>query len=238
MYRDFCFLTNKISRFQEVVVLPAVVPEVVPRADRKLLLNPIVTPVFSSPVAPRKICSSQRTWLLETRSTARSELLSRLLLREMLLLSRLNIVFGILSGETCYPDCVGSTRCRIFFWHSLGGFIGVSLLPVFLVGWIRSIWSLDQKFFIWVLVWFMTIFLAQLETSNWQPLASGTSVSHVADLVGPTGTVYAVEFSHRSGRDLIGMATYDSPVMRKYGLVSDRIIENAQTSFPLLRTLV
>ena len=27
--------------------------------------------------------------------------------------------------------------------------------------------------------------------------ASGTSVSHVADLVGPEGTVYAVEFSHR-----------------------------------------
>ncbi|KAF4550743.1 rRNA 2'-O-methyltransferase fibrillarin [Elsinoe fawcettii] len=37
--------------------------------------------------------------------------------------------------------------------------------------------------------------------------ASGTSVSHVADIVGPTGTVYAVEFSHRSGRDLINMAT-------------------------------
>ena len=37
--------------------------------------------------------------------------------------------------------------------------------------------------------------------------ASGTSVSHVADIVGVTGTVYAVEFSHRSGRDLIGMAT-------------------------------
>ncbi|KAJ5096813.1 small subunit processome complex component [Penicillium angulare] len=37
--------------------------------------------------------------------------------------------------------------------------------------------------------------------------ASGTSVSHVADIVGPTGCVYAVEFSHRSGRDLIGMAT-------------------------------
>lgn len=36
--------------------------------------------------------------------------------------------------------------------------------------------------------------------------ASGTSVSHVSDLVGPTGTVYAVEFSHRSGRDLINMA--------------------------------
>jgi len=36
--------------------------------------------------------------------------------------------------------------------------------------------------------------------------ASGTSVSHVADVVGPTGVVYAVEFSPRSGRDLITMA--------------------------------
>jgi len=36
--------------------------------------------------------------------------------------------------------------------------------------------------------------------------ASGTSVSHVADLVGEEGTVYAVEFSHRPGRDLINMA--------------------------------
>jgi rRNA 2'-O-methyltransferase fibrillarin len=36
--------------------------------------------------------------------------------------------------------------------------------------------------------------------------ASGTTVSHVADLVGPTGYVYAVEFSHRSGRDLVNMA--------------------------------
>ncbi|KAI0647504.1 Fibrillarin-domain-containing protein [Trametes meyenii] len=36
--------------------------------------------------------------------------------------------------------------------------------------------------------------------------ASGTSVSHVADIVGPEGVVYAVEFSLRSGRDLISMA--------------------------------
>jgi len=36
--------------------------------------------------------------------------------------------------------------------------------------------------------------------------ASGTTVSHCSDLVGPTGTVYAVEFSHRSGRDLINVA--------------------------------
>jgi rRNA 2'-O-methyltransferase fibrillarin len=36
--------------------------------------------------------------------------------------------------------------------------------------------------------------------------ASGTSVSHVADIVGMEGVVYAVEFSPRSGRDLINMA--------------------------------
>ncbi|GAB1598969.1 rRNA 2'-O-methyltransferase fibrillarin-like isoform X2 [Argonauta hians] len=37
--------------------------------------------------------------------------------------------------------------------------------------------------------------------------ASGTTVSHVSDLVGPDGIVYAVEFSHRSGRDLLNVAT-------------------------------
>jgi len=36
--------------------------------------------------------------------------------------------------------------------------------------------------------------------------ASGTTVSHVADVVGLTGAVYAVEFSARSGRDLINVA--------------------------------
>jgi len=36
--------------------------------------------------------------------------------------------------------------------------------------------------------------------------ASGTTVSHVSDIVGPTGLVYAVEFSHRSGRDLLNVA--------------------------------
>ncbi|KAI9816633.1 MAG: Small subunit processome complex component [Thelocarpon impressellum] len=43
--------------------------------------------------------------------------------------------------------------------------------------------------------------------------ASGTSVSHVADIVGPTGVVFAVEFSHRSGRDLINMATHRTNVI-------------------------
>ena len=36
--------------------------------------------------------------------------------------------------------------------------------------------------------------------------ASGTTVSHVSDIIGPEGVVYAVEFSHRSGRDLVNMA--------------------------------
>lgn len=36
--------------------------------------------------------------------------------------------------------------------------------------------------------------------------ASGTTVSHVSDIVGPSGIVYAVEFSPRSGRDLVNLA--------------------------------
>ncbi|XP_063038187.1 rRNA 2'-O-methyltransferase fibrillarin-like [Melospiza melodia melodia] len=36
--------------------------------------------------------------------------------------------------------------------------------------------------------------------------ASGTTVSHVSDIVGQEGVVYAVEFSHRSGRDLLNVA--------------------------------
>jgi rRNA 2'-O-methyltransferase fibrillarin len=36
--------------------------------------------------------------------------------------------------------------------------------------------------------------------------ASGTTVSHVSDIIGPTGVVYGVEFSHRVGRDLVNMA--------------------------------
>ena len=36
--------------------------------------------------------------------------------------------------------------------------------------------------------------------------AAGTSVSHVSDIVGASGAVYAVEFSHRPGRDLLGVA--------------------------------
>lgn len=36
--------------------------------------------------------------------------------------------------------------------------------------------------------------------------ASGTTVSHVSDVVGPAGVVYAVEFSPRSGRDLVNLA--------------------------------
>jgi rRNA 2'-O-methyltransferase fibrillarin len=36
--------------------------------------------------------------------------------------------------------------------------------------------------------------------------ASGTTVSHVSDVIGKDGLVYAVEFSQRSGRDLINVA--------------------------------
>jgi len=36
--------------------------------------------------------------------------------------------------------------------------------------------------------------------------STGTTVSHVSDIVGPTGAVYAVEFSHRTGRELMEVA--------------------------------
>ena len=36
--------------------------------------------------------------------------------------------------------------------------------------------------------------------------ASGTTISHVSDIVGETGTVYGIEISERSGRDLTNMA--------------------------------
>ncbi|KAF8554726.1 Fibrillarin [Imleria badia] len=50
------------------------------------------------------------------------------------------------------------------------------------------------------------IFIAPGKKVLYLGAASGTSVSHVADIVGPEGVVYAVEFSARSGRDLINMA--------------------------------
>lgn len=58
-----------------------------------------------------------------------------------------------------------------------------------------------------------TIYMRPGATVLYLGAASGTSVSHVADIVGPTGRVYAVEFSHRSGRDLISMATHRTNVI-------------------------
>lgn len=43
--------------------------------------------------------------------------------------------------------------------------------------------------------------------------ASGTTVSHVSDIVGPNGTVYAVEFANRPGRELCAMAQRRSNIV-------------------------
>jgi rRNA 2'-O-methyltransferase fibrillarin len=43
--------------------------------------------------------------------------------------------------------------------------------------------------------------------------ASGTTVSHVSDLVGETGCVYAVEFSPRTGRELLEVAKKRSNIV-------------------------
>ena len=44
-------------------------------------------------------------------------------------------------------------------------------------------------------------------------VVSGTTVSHVSDVVGPIGVVYVVKFSHRSGRDLVYMEKKQSNVI-------------------------
>lgn len=36
--------------------------------------------------------------------------------------------------------------------------------------------------------------------------ANGTTVSHISDIIGENGQLFAVEFSHRSGRDLLSLA--------------------------------
>ncbi|MDH4212502.1 MAG: fibrillarin-like rRNA/tRNA 2'-O-methyltransferase [Candidatus Odinarchaeota archaeon] len=43
--------------------------------------------------------------------------------------------------------------------------------------------------------------------------ASGTTVSHCSDIVGQDGVIYAVEFAHRSARDLVQLAAARSNVI-------------------------
>ncbi|KAF7699464.1 rRNA 2'-O-methyltransferase fibrillarin [Cucumispora dikerogammari] len=43
--------------------------------------------------------------------------------------------------------------------------------------------------------------------------ASGTTVSHISDIITNTGTVYAIEFSQRSGRDLVNLAKKRSNII-------------------------
>ena len=50
------------------------------------------------------------------------------------------------------------------------------------------------------------IYIAPGSKVLYRGASSGTTVSHVADLVGPEGAVYAVEFAKRMGRELVNMA--------------------------------
>jgi len=61
--------------------------------------------------------------------------------------------------------------------------------------------------------------------------ASGTTVSHVSDIVGPAGAVYAVEFSARSGRDLINVAKKKEPISSQL-LRTPAIHKNTECWFP------
>jgi len=53
--------------------------------------------------------------------------------------------------------------------------------------------------------------------------ANGTTVSHISDIIGENGQLYAIEFSHRSGRDLLSLAKKRSNIIP--------IIEDARHPF-------
>jgi len=103
-------------------------------------------------------------------------------------LPRLNIVFGILSDPRV-SDGMGSIMAFIFhsFVHS-HEFLQKLIVAAAVLGGVDNIWIKPGSKVLYI------------------GAAAGTSCSHVSDIVGPTGMVYAVEFSHRPGRDLINVA--------------------------------
>jgi len=95
---------------------------------------------------------------------------------------------NLVSGESVYGEkriTVEGTEGKVEYrvWNPFRSKIGAAI-----VGGIENIWIQPGA---------KVLYLGA---------ASGTTVSHVSDIVGPTGCVYAVEFSHRSGRDLINVA--------------------------------
>jgi len=98
------------------------------------------------------------------------------------------VTLNLLPGESVYgekrfpvQDSDGKKEYR--FWHPFRSKIAAALL-----GGLANIWIKPGS---------KVLYLGA---------ASGTTVSHVSDIVGPTGLVYAVEFSPRSGRDLLDVA--------------------------------
>jgi len=95
---------------------------------------------------------------------------------------------NLVSGESVYGEkriTVEGTEGKVEYrvWNPFRSKIGAAI-----VGGIENIWIQPGS---------KVLYLGA---------ASGTTVSHVSDIVGANGIVYAVEFSHRSGRDLINVA--------------------------------
>lgn len=67
------------------------------------------------------------------------------------------------------------------------------------------------------------IFIRPGATVLYLGAANGTTLSHVSEIVGPDTLVYAVEFSERSGRDLVNLA------MKRTNIVP--IIQDARTPY-------
>ena len=92
-------------------------------------------------------------------------------------------------GESVYGekrvsvDNPDGTKTEYRLWNPLRSKLGVAILA-----------GLDD---IWIKPGLRVLYIGA---------AAGTTVSHVSDVVGPEGAVYAVEFSHRPGRDLVNLA--------------------------------
>jgi hypothetical protein len=99
-----------------------------------------------------------------------------------------------MSFASFMPDC----SLHFFSWsHRFFFFSDVSLIVHFACFCHLIAFSLSLSFLTINVLFFQVLYLGA---------ANGTSVSHVSDVIGPEGVVYGVEFSHRSGRDLINMA--------------------------------
>lgn len=168
-----------VEDVEAVVELAGAGAEEVADAEEQKSLSSLTGTRVSLSLAERRTFSSPKTLFLERVSTAKSVLRSRWAVFVVL-----RCLFPRkLTHDWFWEQNADGTKTEYRVWNPFRSKLAAGIL-----GGLDSIWIKPGD---------KVLYLGA---------ASGTSVSHVADIVGPTGLVYAVEFSHRSGRDLINVA--------------------------------